>query len=149
MRVVSPAHATCVCGSYSSIDEVVAGIRWGRFAAVANGDSEVRVTVSDATVVVVRPSGRYRDSLRPYKIVIDGQLADRIMAGGEVDLRVAPGAHSIRASIDWTGSEQVEFDAVAGEQVRFDIRPAGSPLVGILQVFGRHRYLRLSRIDTA
>lgn len=99
-----------------------------------------------ATIIVRRPAPLWRDGLRRYRIQVDGEEIGKVRGGDEVAVTVAPGRHSIRARIDWTGSPDVDVDVAAGEHVVLTVEPAGSSL-RLDQVFGSDRYLTLKRED--
>ena len=86
---------------------------------MANMTETARVTFS-------RPPGGYRDRIRAYRLFIDGVFCGKIKRGGEVSVDVAPGEHTARAAIDWTGSPLAVFTAVPGEVVRIRVEPAGN-----------------------
>jgi hypothetical protein len=64
------------------------------------------------TIVVNRrePRGTQGDRLRAYRIEVDGIDRGRLRRRQTLRLDVAPGAHEIRARIDWQGSETVQLD---------------------------------------
>lgn len=100
-----------------------------------------------ALIVVSRPPGGYRDWLRSYRITVDGAEAGTLDRGSQLRCPVGPGAHEVRAVIDWSGSPVVQVDLAAGETVGLTVRPAGSALVAALQIWRKDSWLSLS-IDT-
>ena len=97
-----------------------------------------------AVVVVRRPSGGYRDRLRSYRITVDGAEIGRLERGHDLRSPVEPGVHEIRAAIDWSGSPAVRVDLAAGETVGLTVRPAGSALLAVFQIWRRDSWLKLS-----
>src|SRR5256885_662848 len=67
------------------------------------------------------------DSLRAYKIKLDGVVVGSVRARESVTVPVAPGRHSLVLLIDWCGSEQIDFESQPGEHLCFE---CGSSLVG-------------------
>jgi hypothetical protein len=100
----------------------------------------LRMTVI-ATLVVVRPAGSGPGA---YKIIVDGQEKGKVAAGGELSLALSPGAHRIRAKIDWTGSPEVPVHLGSGATVTFKVEPRG-----LRHGLSRDRYLSLTRVDGA
>ncbi len=96
-------------------------------------------------VVVRRPDGVWRDLLRAYELVVDGQFYGKIRCGEEVRFEVAAGPHWAQARIDWTGSPRLAFDAAPGAEVVLQVRPAGNSLM-LWQLLGSTTYLRLKRV---
>ncbi|MEV6695239.1 hypothetical protein AB0M35_27580 [Micromonospora sp. NPDC051196] len=96
-------------------------------------------------VVVRRPHGFWRDQLRAYELVVDGQSYGRIRRGEEVRFEVAPGSHWAQARIDWTGSPRLAFHAAPGDEVVLQVEPAGNSLM-LWQLLGSTTYLRLTRV---
>ena len=63
-----------------------------------------------AEIVVSRPEERWANRLRSYKIVIDGQTCATLRRGEEATVAVGAGHHSVRATIDWGRSKDVDLD---------------------------------------
>jgi len=101
-----------------------------------------------AHLVVRRPSGGWRDRARRYRIDVDGVPIGKLARDGELAVSVAPGLHTLRARIDWTGSNDVEVTAVAGQTSVLVVKPAGNVLQ-VHQSVGRQRYLILSLASSA
>src|SRR2546428_1532242 len=49
-------------------------------------------------------SGRRRDKLRHYRLLVDGDGAGIIAEGQALDLRVSTGEHRLRMKLDWCNS---------------------------------------------
>jgi hypothetical protein len=97
-----------------------------------------------AEVVFYRPAGGWRDRIRSYRLVIDGEVCGTIRPGREVVVSVKPGRHVAQARIAWTGSPEVTFDATAEQVVRLRVEPAGTSAEARYQVLGATAWLRLS-----
>lgn len=68
-----------------------------------------------ATVIIHR-SSEYTNRFRDIRILIDGKEQGRIANGQELSLKVAPGAHSLQAKIDWAGSRKFQVEVREGEE---------------------------------
>ena len=101
------------------------------------------VSSASPQLVITRPSGKYRDRIRRYRIEVDGSRAGTIGPGEELVIPIATGAHTVQARIDWTGSPRVSVEVTDEHSPRLVVRPAGSAAMGLLQIFGRTRYLEL------
>jgi hypothetical protein len=66
------------------------------------------------TLRVSRDSSRQR-----YRVILDG--VDR---GEPADFAVAPGRHTVRVRIGWTGSPEVSVEIGAGQTVEVHAAPA-------------------------
>lgn len=62
-----------------------------------------------ATIRIIR-STEYINSLRDYRIYIDGVKTATIANGKVIDLSLSPGRHSIEARIDWCSSPTLTFE---------------------------------------
>jgi hypothetical protein len=94
------------------------------------------VTPPSHQVVITRPSGKYRDRIRRYRIEVDGSRAGTIGSSEELVIPIATGTHTVQARIDWTGSPQVSIAVTEEHSPRLVVRPAGSAAMGLLQIFG-------------
>jgi hypothetical protein len=97
---------------------------------------------ASARVILVRPRTLWRDRVRSYKLLIDGEICGEIRHGQEMEIAVSAGHHVAQARISWTGSPQLAFDVAAGETIRLRVQPAteGTPLQ---QALSEDRYLTL------
>jgi hypothetical protein len=58
-----------------------------------------------ASVIRIRRQPRgYRDSIRAYKVHIDGQAVGAVRRGQAQDFPVVPGVHGVHLTVDWCGS---------------------------------------------
>jgi hypothetical protein len=99
-------------------------------------------------LVVRRSTSATRDLLRGYRIVVDGRRIGTLRRGNEVTVALAPGRHRVRATIDWSGSPELEVDLAPGRTVRLVVEPAGSPSQAD-QTFSRKQWLSLRVEDPA
>jgi hypothetical protein len=99
---------------------------------------------SHATLQIRRDDRKSRDRFRAYRVLLDGQQVAKLRIGESKQLRIAPGRHSLRLAIDWSGSHEIEILLKPDERAAFVCGPAGNALTGWWQVFTRYRYLRLA-----
>ena len=97
-----------------------------------------------ARLIIERPGGKYRDSLRSYEIRLDGIPIGDVTPGSTADLSVAAGTHQVSAHIDWTGSDPVDVDVAPGQTVRLRVEPTGASALATL--FKKKAYLRLTPV---
>lgn len=93
-----------------------------------------------ATLTVERPSGHWIDRARAYQIVVDGAVKGVVRGGRELSLALPPGPHTVRARLDWTGSDDLPVHLGPGTTVRLRVEPRGTR-----HAVGR-RYLKLTRV---
>jgi hypothetical protein len=74
---------------------------------------------------ITRPGGPYRDSLRAYRVEIDGQKAGIIRPGQTIDFPVPPGEHGVRLTVDWCSSPLRVVRLGEGQWTQFVCRPKG------------------------
>jgi hypothetical protein len=84
--------------------------------------------MSSATIRFHRPAGAYRDAVRRYRVLVDGVEVGRIKPGEEFVHTVEPGAHLIRAKIDWSGSADTKVNVTDGQELDVIIRPGSASL---------------------
>ena len=97
-----------------------------------------------AKIIITRPGGHYRDALRFYTLEVDGVPRGRIKPAQVVTIDVEPGPHTVQARISWTGSPRQEVNLGPDDEVRLRVEPAGTPVLGLWQVLGRTRWLRIT-----
>jgi hypothetical protein len=71
-----------------------------------------------ATIRVTRKGGMFRDFMRAYKLVVDGEVCGRVRPRKSIDVEVEPGQHEVRMKIDWAGSPTIPLDLKAGDTAR-------------------------------
>lgn len=81
-----------------------------------------------------------KDILRAYKIFIDGRYRGRIWRNQIKEFEVGKGKHTVRAKIDWGGSNELCID-VNDSVVDIEV---GNSVVGLENVFWLS-YLTVSR----
>lgn len=98
---------------------------------------------TETFILVERPGNAYRDSLRRYSIEIDGKVAGVIKPGKTLRISVEPGKRTVRAKIDWTGSEELTLTLHPHQTVRLTVQPSGGSFRW-WQMFRKDGYLQLS-----
>jgi hypothetical protein len=101
-----------------------------------------------ATIVLRRERGSYRDFMRSYQVIVDGEMAAKIKRGQTLTLPIPAGRHEIFIRIDWCRSPVLEVDAGSGQVIEMSCEPAGSSTEGLGAVIGQatESYIRLSRL---
>jgi hypothetical protein len=91
-----------------------------------------------------RQRGFYRDSLRSYRVRIDGSVVGEIDRGETQDFFLPPGEHRLRLSLDglWR-SPEVTLIVREGELAEFTCRP-GPLLLVLYALLVPNRYIRIS-----
>lgn len=97
----------------------------------------------NATIVLSRRRGGYRDIMRSYLVIVDGKELAKIKRGQTVELPVAAGAHEVFLKIDWCRSPTLNVDAAAGEVIKLFCEPGGPPDMAALGNTGS--YISLTR----
>ena len=95
--------------------------------------------------LIIARDGAWTDSLRAYKIVVDGTERASIRQKETVSLPVEPGEHTLRLTIDFLGSDTVPFRAADGP-VRFTCRSRWNPFLvipGLVAGFMGRPWIRL------
>lgn len=107
-----------------------------------------------ATLRVTRPAGGLRDSLRAYRISLDGQDAGTIRRGQSLDVTTTPGSHQLQASLGYllvgdAGSQPVEVTVTDDAVAEYIVRPIGAPVIKPGDVrYRRSSYLELVPAST-
>src|SRR5438445_12483076 len=77
---------------------------------------------------VERAANGYRDRLRAYAVILDGQEAGRVKRGQAIEIALSPGSHVAMLKMDWCSSPRVTFAVSPGEVAILACRPGGSAL---------------------
>lgn len=96
-----------------------------------------------AKLHIARAPRGYRDSLRSYDVVVNGQVRAQLRRGEATTIEVDPGHVEIYIEVDWGRSRVVgmSLDPGAEAQLLCSPRTALTALYGI--TFGRNNYVRL------
>ncbi|MEU4622111.1 hypothetical protein AB0G04_19375 [Actinoplanes sp. NPDC023801] len=92
-----------------------------------------------------RPAVKFRDRFRAYRVEIDGEQVGELKYGGEILVETRAGQRTVRALIDWTGSEELSLDLVEGEAFSIRVEPSEGSTIGSLQT--TDGYLQLTVED--
>ena len=101
------------------------------------------------TIRVVRPS-LLADTLRSYKILLNGTVAGRIAANSTLEITAPAGAITVEARIDWGRSNALTINSVPGQTIEIEVRNYWGPLLALWAItFGKNSYLRLTQRTAA
>lgn len=73
--------------------------------------------MNDKVNIYLARKSEYRDSLRKYKVFIDGINVGVIGNGQNLKLSVDPGEHNICLKVDWVGSNTLMLNARSNEDI--------------------------------
>jgi len=100
-----------------------------------------------ASITVQRELGGFTDHLRSYKVVLDGEVVGRLLAGEYCAFEVAPGSHELFLKIDWGRSEKVIVSLAADQTAQFRCAPRGNVLTGLYwATLGSSRSIELTEV---
>lgn len=103
--------------------------------------------IDRAQIRIDRAVALISDSLRAYKVFIDGEQVGKVHSGETQIFDVAPGAHEVQLKIDWVASPVIVADLAPGEQATFHCKPR-DPITGMwFTFFSRDRYVQIERVD--
>lgn len=75
--------------------------------------------MAGSTIRIHRQPRGYRDSIRAYKVHIDGQPVGGVRRGQTRDFQVGPGVHGVKLTVDWCGSPSYSVRLTEGEVAEF------------------------------
>ena len=75
-----------------------------------------------ALKIVLTRKNEWMNRLRPYKILVDGELAGKIENGKVAEFEVATVAHAVECKVDWCYSNKYEFKATDGDTVYLQVK---------------------------
>lgn len=102
-----------------------------------------------SVIEVERDAGGYRDRLRAYRVLVNGQEMGRIRRGEHLLLAVPPGNHEVVLKIDWARSPVLPLSLSARETVKLRCSPNGGALSVLYWItFGYAKYIRLERLQS-
>ncbi len=97
------------------------------------------------TLRVGRREGGYRDRVRAYKVMLDGEEVGAIKHGETHEQPIDAGQHELRIKIDWSGSPTETFTVEPGATVEFDCEPNGGTFNVFWQIFTKSSWAKLTR----
>lgn len=83
-----------------------------------------------STIALTRARGGWRDRLRRYQVIIDGNHVASIRHGERLDLMVTPGQHTVSLRISWASSAALDVGVAPGEAVTLECAPGSAPPFG-------------------
>jgi hypothetical protein len=109
----------------------------------------VHSNAHDATIVISRKHGGWRDRARSYIIMVDSNPVGKIKHGQRVELPVPHGQHELVLKISWCTSPSITFDAQPGAVIEFFCEPGGPATAALQDVLGNTgQYITLTRVDS-
>ena len=93
-------------------------------------------------ITINRISG-YSNKLREIKLVLDNEVLGTIKDGESKSFEINPGKHKLKATIDWAGSNEMEFEMSQNENRKFDLKGTKPFLAIYYSIFARKKYLIL------
>ena len=99
-------------------------------------------------LTIQRDSG-YADSLRAYKVILDGNEIGLIRGGESKSFPVSTGQHTIQAKIDWCSSPPEQFVA-EDDSIAFEVfsKLRGLKLASsIFALFNPRGWIGIRRVD--
>jgi hypothetical protein len=101
------------------------------------------------TIRFVR-SSTYADSIRSYKILLNGKVAGSIGNGGVLEIAAPAGAITIEAKIDWARSRPLTINAAPHQTIEIEVSNHWGALLSLWAItFGKNSYLLLTQRPTA
>jgi len=101
-------------------------------------------------VTINRDSG-YADSIRRYKVFLNGTLVGKIASGQSQTFDIAPGDHTLQVKIDWSSTPKMSF-RVADEPIAFECfsKLRGPRLfLALFAIFNPRGWIGIRRLEDA
>ena len=99
--------------------------------ADASGDDQSDAAEGATAELVLERIHYYRDTIRSYQVIIEGQRVGQIRDDKTESFVLRPGSYTLRLQLLWLFSPRVVVELPAGEQTRMICGPNG----GILQAW--------------
>jgi hypothetical protein len=97
----------------------------------------------NATIFLHRRINVVQPALR-YRVNVDEQLVARLAVSQCRTVGVAPGRHTVQATVLWMSSPELDVDVADGQSVRIDIGPDVRHLWNM--AFRPRRFLRVEAV---
>jgi len=68
-------------------------------------------------MIILNRKNDYRDFIRKYSVIVDGEEITKIKSGEIKELDIKPGKHKIQLEIDWCKSNALDIDYDQGEEI--------------------------------
>ena len=86
---------------------------------------------------------------RFFEIILDGKNVGIIFATQSISVPVKPGHHSLKLTLDWGGSEEINFSIGSEEEITFECESAFSIWQALLfpyyATFGTNKWILLKQ----
>jgi hypothetical protein len=96
--------------------------------------------------IIINRSTEFSNRIRAIRIYIDKQKIGEIYDGESKEFEISPGKHTLKAKIDWCGSNTIEFVASEEDTPRFSLCGTDPFLALFYITLARNRYLVLGEI---
>ncbi len=97
------------------------------------------------SVIIERRKAVWRDRVRAYYVLIDGERAGKIASSETARFELSPGAHLVQLKIDWCGSPALTVDG--GQDTRLTCDAGGAAARSLVDIlFRRNQYISLEHI---
>jgi hypothetical protein len=94
--------------------------------------------------------GGYADSLRRYKIFVNGAQVGTIARDSVLDLEVPCGPLTIEARMDWCRSQPLTIEATPNQRIEIEVSNNWGALLAFWgSTFGYRTYLTLKRLPAS
>jgi hypothetical protein len=94
--------------------------------------------------------GGFADSLRSYKIIVNGSQVGTIAKNSVLDIEVPDGPLRIEARIDWGRSRPLLIEAAPDQRIEIEVSNHWGALLALWAItFGFDRYLILKQLPVA
>jgi hypothetical protein len=103
-------------------------------------------TDGSGRIQIHRKATLWRDRVRAYKVLIDGNTVGKVRNGETADFAVASGRHTVRLKIAWSGSPERVVEVRPEDQTVLvaSARPALLAMPDLLiSLFWRNRWVAL------
>ncbi len=84
------------------------------------------LAVANAVIRLSRAQEGWRDSLRSYRVRLDGVRVGKISRGKTLEFSVEPGVHRLQLTIDWASSRLYAFRLTDDQTAEFSCKPHGA-----------------------
>jgi hypothetical protein len=114
------------------------------------GKGQMSVTEGNgaAKIVLTREPKAWRDSLRSYGLIVDGERVAKIRQGQRIEHPLPPGEHEVYMKISWCQSPVLRLQAAPGEVISLHCAPGGSTAQGLGDALARtNAYISLRRLE--
>ena len=78
------------------------------------------MVTDQASIVVSRPLSGIFD-VRRIAVRLDGEVVARLYKGRSAHIKVEPGLHTVRASVDWTRSPHLSLDLADADEAAIEV----------------------------